>query len=72
MRYVQTHYGMAATAVFDGYAGLPSTKSEEQERRAAKRTSDAIEIAEHIKATVRQADFLGIPHKKTKTDQSCQ
>ena len=64
MRYVQTQYGMAATAVFDGYAGLPSMKSEKQKRRAAKCTSADIEIAGYIKGTVRQADFLGNPHSK--------
>ena len=64
MRYVQTQYGMAATVVFDGYAGLPSMKSEEQKRRAAKCTSADIEIAGHIKATVLQADFHGNPHNK--------
>ena len=55
---------MAASAVPDGYAGLPSTKSEEQKRQAAKRISADIETAGHIKATVRQADFLGNPHNK--------
>ena len=62
--YVHTHYGMAATVVFDGYTGLPSTKSEKQKRRAAKRISADIKTAGHIKATVRRADFLGNPHNK--------
>ena len=55
---------MAATVVFDGYAGPSSTKSEEQKQRATKRTSADMEIAGHIKATVCQADFLGNPHNK--------
>ena len=55
---------MAATVVFDGYAGPSSTKSEEQKQRAAKRTSADMERAGHIKATVCQADFLGNPHNK--------
>ena len=42
----------------------PSTKSEEQKRRAAKRTSADIEIGGHIKAAVCQADGFGYPHNK--------
>ena len=64
VRYVQTHNGIAATVVFDGYAVLPSTKSEEQTRRAAKRMSADIEIAGRNKASLRQADFLGNPQNK--------
>ena len=55
---------MAATAVFDGNAGLLSTRSEGQKRRAAKCTSADIKVAGLIKATVRQADFLGNPQNK--------
>ena len=57
---------MAAPVVFDSYAVLLSSKSDEQKRRAAKRMSADIEIAGsgHNKATVRQADFLGNPHNK--------
>ena len=64
MRYIKTHCGMAAIVGFDGYAGSPSTKSEKQKRRAAKRISADIKTAGHIKATVRRADFLGNPHNK--------
>ena len=55
---------MAAPVVFDSYAVLLSSKSDEQKRRAAKRMSADIEIAGYIKGTVRQADFLGNPHSK--------
>ena len=64
MRFVQTHSGITATVVFDGFAVLPSTKSEEHKRQSAKRTSADIEIAGHNKATVCQADFMGNPHSK--------
>ena len=50
--------------VFDAYAVLPSMKSEEHKRQAAKSMSADIEIAGHDKATLCQADFLGNPHNK--------
>jgi len=62
--HVLTHYGLAATVVFDGYADLSFTKSEEQKRRAAKRKSSDINVAGHIRATVCQADSLGIHSEK--------
>ena len=62
--HVLAHYGLAATVVFDGYADLSSTKSEEQKRRAAKRKSADINVTGHIRATVCQADFLGNSHNK--------
>ena len=42
----------------------PSTKSEAQKRRGAKRTSTDIDIAGHIKVTACRAGFLGNPHNK--------
>ena len=64
VRHILTHYGTSATVVFDGYAGPPSTKSEEQKRRSARRTSADIEVTAHTKTSVCQADFLGNPHNK--------
>ena len=64
VNHVQRFYGRAATVIFDGYAGPPSTKSEEQKRRAAKCTSADIDVAGHIKTTVSQAAFLGNPYNK--------
>ena len=50
---------------FDGYAGPPTTKSEEQKKRATTRMSAGINVAEGNKASVCQADFfLGNSYNK--------
>ena len=54
---------MDATVFFYCYASSPSTKAEEQRRRAAKHISTDIDVADHIRTTVCQANFLGNPHK---------
>ena len=56
--YVETHYGKRCSVVFDGYPERDTTKTVEQERRTAKRTSRSIIFDEITPATIPQSDFL--------------
>ena len=56
--YVESHYGKRCSVVFDGYPERDTTKTVEQERRAAKRTSRIIIFDEITPATIPQSDFL--------------
>ena len=53
---------MAAIVVFDGHAGYPSTKSEKQKRRAAKRTSADIRLG--IQTTDKDRSKLPLKNHK--------
>ena len=46
--YIIKHYHEDATVVFDGYAGLPSTKPAEQNRRAETCTSADVLFAPNV------------------------
>ena len=48
----------SSTVVFDGYSGSPSTKGEEQRRRAAKKFCPDIVFNDQTVVTVSQTDFL--------------
>ena len=52
VRYVIAKYGNGAVVIFDGHAGPPTTKSEEQERRATTRMSANCLLLEVMKASV--------------------
>ena len=59
--HVISRYGGNCVVVFDGYPVYPTTKGNEQERRAARRTSADINISENTLNTVTtttQAEFL--------------
>lgn len=56
--YILSHYGSNALVVFDGYPNYPTTKTEEQKRRAVKKTSSDIFIEGHLVVTVNQPAFL--------------
>lgn len=55
--HVKNRYGETCIIVFDGYPDYPTTKGNEQERRAARRTSSDININENTVTTTTQADF---------------
>ncbi len=56
--YIIKHYYASATVVFDGYDGLPSTESEEQNRRAKNRTSVYIVVRPDLPTVTSQCAFL--------------
>lgn len=55
--HVKNRYGETCIIVFDGYPDYPTTKGNEQERRAARRTSSDININENTVTTTTQSDF---------------
>ena len=63
--YIIKHYYASATIVFDGYDGLPSTESAEQNRRARNRTSVYIVIRPNLPTITSQCAFLGNNHNKS-------
>ena len=63
--YIIKHYYASATVVFDGYDGLPSTESEEQNRRAKNRTSVYIVVRPDLPTVTSQCAFLGNNHSKS-------
>src|SRR5204862_4015607 len=64
LTYVIIRYGNRVTVVFDGYSNSPTTKWQEQERRASKRFSHTILFDENTVCTTQQADFLANPQNK--------
>ncbi|KAJ8874679.1 hypothetical protein PR048_025545 [Dryococelus australis] len=61
--FVQKHYRVSVTVVFDGY-DVQSTKSQQHFRRASKRTSAEIMFGMITSASTTQADFLNNHHNK--------
>ena len=64
--YIIKHYHQGATVVFDGYAGPPSTKSAEQNRRVKIFISADIVIAPNLPTTTIQAALHGINCNKAR------
>ncbi|KAK3933066.1 Hydrogenase transcriptional regulatory protein HupR1 [Frankliniella fusca] len=56
--YVSEHWGTGVTVVFDGYSDRPSTKSEEQQRRAARASCIDVNIHPEITTSIPQQKFL--------------
>ena len=63
--YVLQHWGEGATVVFDGYPNRPTTKSEEQQRRAAKAGCIDVNIESEFTNSIPQQKFLSNPRNKT-------
>ncbi|KAJ8868384.1 hypothetical protein PR048_029900 [Dryococelus australis] len=63
LEFVQKHYIVSVTVVFDGY-NVQSTKSQEHFRRASKNTSAEIMFHMNTSASTTQADFLSNYHNK--------
>ena len=55
----------SATVVFDGYDGLPSTESAEQNRRGRNRTSVYIAVRPNLPTITSQCALLGNNHNKS-------
>lgn len=67
MGYLSKRYNPdRTTVVFDGYDGPASTKSLEQRRRAAKKTSANLVVASEDFATTPKENFLGNNHNKSR------
>ena len=60
--YILKHYGNSTTVVFDGYGNQPSTKANEQQRRAQKNTYRDIMFEESMPTT--QAAFISNGNNK--------
>ncbi|KAJ8885195.1 hypothetical protein PR048_011391 [Dryococelus australis] len=63
LEFVQEHYRVSVTVVFDGY-NVQSTKSQEHFRRASKRISAEIMSDMNTSANTTQVDFLSNHHNK--------
>lgn len=62
--YIIRKYGKKATVVFDGYPHFPTTKLQEQERRATKKSSHTILFNENTVCITQQSEFLANPQNK--------
>ena len=65
VKHIIKHYYASATVVFDGYDGLPSTESAEQNRRARNRTSVYIVVRPNLPTITSQCALLGNNHNKS-------
>ncbi|KAJ8880151.1 hypothetical protein PR048_016614 [Dryococelus australis] len=63
LKFVQKHYRVSATVVFDGY-NIQSTKSQGHFRRASKTTSAEIMFDMNTSVSTTQADFQSNRHNK--------
>ncbi|KAE8743752.1 hypothetical protein FOCC_FOCC009627 [Frankliniella occidentalis] len=63
--YAKRKFPLSSTIVFDGYDGRLSTKSIEQRRRAAMKTSPNLNIALNKEVRTAKDNFLGNGHNKS-------
>ena len=64
--YINRHYGMTVTIVFDGYSDtIPNTKDHEHNRRAQKGGCADIVVADDVGVKCTQSEFLSNAHNKS-------
>lgn len=68
--YAVSKYGENVTVVFDGYPEIPTTKNEEQIRRASQKTSSEILFDKTTRCSDSKENFLGNKKNKKKLLQA--